>query len=115
MPDSQSNEVYMPHPSSLYIGFNPVRQIWGLNPRMTAHLNELESYVLKVVEGAYPLPAVPDTELCVALHEVRQTAPDRLFKANESLVRRDAQKRKCAGAEGRRLGPPAETITTAGS
>ena len=74
-------------PSQLLIGFNPVRQIWNLDPKATLYRDELESYVQKVLEGAHPLPSISDLKLRVAtLDEVRQTALDCLFKSNRSII-----------------------------
>ena len=82
-------------PSQLLIGFNPVRQIWDLDPKATLYRDELESYVQKVLEGAHPLPSISDPELRVAtLDEVRQTALDCLFKSNRSIIRREARKKR---------------------
>jgi len=87
-------------PSQLLIGFNPTRQIvWDLDPKSESQLSELGSYVQQVIDGVYPLPplAVLDPELRVAtIDEIRQTALDRLFRANKSITRREARKRRWA-------------------
>lgn len=56
-----------------------------LNPKTTSHLDELETYVQKVIEGIHPLPSASNRQLrAAALDEVRL---DRLFKAKKSIIR----------------------------
>ena len=67
--------------------------MWDLNPESKDHLDELEASVQKAIDGVHPLPSIPDPELRVAmLDKIRQTALDRMFKANKSIVRREARK-----------------------
>ena len=74
-----------------------VKIVWDLNPEDKTHIDELEVYIQNVTSGSYPLPSesISDPELRVATpDEIRQTAPDRLFKANKSITRQDARKRR---------------------
>ena len=82
-------------PSQLLLWFNPTQQIaWDLNPESEAQLGELEAYVRGIAESSHPLPA-SDPELRVAtLDEICQTALNRLFQANKSLLRREMRRRR---------------------
>ena len=55
----------------------------------------MEAYVRGIAENNHPIPSPPDPELRVAtLDEIRQTALNRLFQANKSLVRREMRRRR---------------------
>ena len=82
-------------PSQLLIDLNPARQIWDLNPKTTSHFEKLESYVQEAIEGVRPLPG-PGLRL-VALGDIRPVALNRLFKANKSIIHREARKRREKG------------------
>ena len=80
-------------PSQLLIGFNQTRQVaWGLNPETEVCLDELEAYFQAIIDDVYPLPG-PELRIA-SLDEIRQTALDRVFNANKSIIRREALKRR---------------------